>query len=482
MANADTGDNSTVSRARLESWTQNLCFWQLVAILCWAPFPLGSNRDWSWSLLTLLVSLSWIPWALWAWPAPEACWRNLKRLRVPLCLAGLTLAWATIQALPIVPSGWVHPIWPITGGLLQHPIAGTISLNPWRTLSQVTKLTTYIAFAWMVFTLTRNVDRARQLLNAIIVIGAAYAAYAFALSLVGIEQFSLFYSPPLGLPYLSGPLVLHNSFSTFEGLASLASLARLVELASEKLLVSKGLRRWALTTLQFLFGSGVPVVLATILTISALVASASRGGFFSTCVAIVAIAILFLSRLKRDMRQRWLLIGVTCLALMMIGLIWISGETLNNRIVDLIDAGNADEIRLALWAAARRMITDAPLLGLGLGTFQDAYPMYATKLFPFIMDKAHCDYLEFAAGIGLPAAICWWGAMVWCTAQMVRGLFARRKDRIYPLVGIGSTILVAVHSSVDFSLQIPAVSVTYAALLGVGLAQSYSSQSQKKKG
>jgi hypothetical protein len=84
--------------------------------------------------------------------------------------------------------------------------------------------------------------------------------------------------------------------------------------------------------------------------------------------------------------------------------------------------------------------------------------------------------LEFAAGLGLPAALCWWGAITFCATQMARGIFKRRKDRAYPLVGLGGTILIAVHSTVDFSLQIPAVALTYAVLLGIGLSQSYSSQ------
>ena len=33
-------------------------------------------------------------------------------------------------------------------------------------------------------------------------------------------------------------------------------------------------------------------------------------------------------------------------------------------------------------------------------------------------------------------------------------------------------MLVALHALVDFSLQIPAVAVTYAALLGIGVAQA----------
>jgi hypothetical protein len=34
---------------------------------------------------------------------------------------------------------------------------------------------------------------------------------------------------------------------------------------------------------------------------------------------------------------------------------------------------------------------------------------------------------------------------------------------------------VGMHALVDFSLQVPAVATTYAALLGIGVAQSYRS-------
>jgi O-antigen ligase len=474
MAVTESVESLSVSQHAWVRWARDGSFWLIVATLAWAPFPLGSNREWSWSILTLSIAFCWLPWAIWGWTTPEAQYENLRRLGIPLTLAGLTLVWATIQALPIVPSGWVHPNWPVTASLLHRAVPGVISLNPWRTLSEVTKLSTYIAVAWMVFSLTRKADRARQLLDAIIAIGAAYALYTFALGMLGLEQYALFYSLPREPTLLAGPFVLHNSFATFEGLAVLASVARLIESANGKILASKGLRRWALTTLQFTLGSGILFVIATILTISALVASASRGGAFSTLCALIAMALPFAFLLKRGAERKWALIGAGAVSAVLIMLVWISGDTLTGRIEDLIDAGNVDGIRVALWAAAQRMVTNAPYLGLGLGTFQDAYPMYATQIYPFIMDKAHSDYLEFAAGLGLPAALFWWGAMLWSAVQMGRGIFNRRKDRIYPVVGLGATILVAVHSSVDFSLQIPAVAITYAALLGIGLAQSYS--------
>src|ERR1700722_10900 len=83
-------------------WVHSLCFWFLVAILAWAPFPLGSNREWSWGLLMLLVALCWILWTLWVWAMPEVYWQNFDRLKIPLFLAALTLSWAIFQTLPIV--------------------------------------------------------------------------------------------------------------------------------------------------------------------------------------------------------------------------------------------------------------------------------------------------------------------------------------------------------------------------------------------
>jgi O-antigen ligase len=125
-----------------------------------------------------------------------------------------------------------------------------------------------------------------------------------------------------------------------------------------------------------------------------------------------------------------------------------------------------------LWQSALRMIGDAPLLGLGLGTFEPAYPMYADQALPFIMDKVHNDYLEFAAGLGLPAAIAWWAAITWLTALSIRGVFVRRRNRHFSLLAVAATALVAFHSFFDFSLQIPAIALTYAVILAIGVAQS----------
>jgi len=52
----------------------------------------------------------------------------------------------------------------------------------------------------------------------------------------------------------------------------------------------------------------------------------------------------------------------------------------------------------------------------------------------------------------------------------------RGRDWVYPATGVAATLLVGIHSFFDFSLQMPAVAITYACILGVACAQSYSSR------
>ncbi len=59
------------------------------------------------------------------------------------------------------------------------------------------------------------------------------------------------------------------------------------------------------------------------------------------------------------------------------------------------------------------------------------------------------------------------------------GVRRRRRDVIYPSVGLAAAILVGTHSLVDFSLQIPAVAATFALILGIGCAQSWSTRRQR---
>ena len=311
---------------------------------------------------------------------------------------------------------------------------------------------------------------------AIIAITAAYALYGLALAIFGTTQASIVYGIAVPRSFISGPFMLHNSFATYAGLGTLAAVVKLFDMGSETIVSSRGLRPFLLTALQFAFGRGAFLLIAALLLFASVVASASRAGFAATSIGLIAIGVVAALAARRSQTRLWTLLGVLGVALPLMLVLLFNADTLSNRLAELADAGTADAVRLALWDAAYRMIVSAPWTGLGLGTFQDAYPMYAVKVLPYIMDKAHCDYLEFAAGLGLPAAIAWWLALIILAMLCLRGAIVRRRNQLYPLLGFGASVLVAVHSSVDFSLQMPAVALLYAVLLGIGVAQCESTR------
>jgi O-antigen ligase len=115
------------------------------------------------------------------------------------------------------------------------------------------------------------------------------------------------------------------------------------------------------------------------------------------------------------------------------------------------------------------------LTGHGLGSFSQVLPLYA-DVKTFNSDKAHNDWLEAVFELGWPAALLWFAILGSLALRCLIGFFRRGRDQVYPLVGFCACVLVGLHSLVDFSLQIPGVAVTYSALLGVGIAQSWSSR------
>lgn len=447
--------------------------WIYIAILAWSPFPLGGAVSWAASLQQILIAGCGVLWGLASLGSGNETWTNIRFVRIPLVLAIAVLAWAWIQTLPIVPASWAHPLWAMTSDILGRPTTPVISLNPWHTKAQILSLLSTVLACWLAFAMAQQAKIAAILLNGIITIGALYALYGFALILLGTGQEEIFYAVPRQRGLIAGPFMLHNSYATYCGLAAVAAITKLFGVGSQSVVSTRGPRQLGLTLIQFATGRGAFLLVAALLCLAGVVASASRAGFAATLCSLLVLTLSALLVRHRNGGHRWMGTAAVVATLPLLFLVLFSGETLNDRISLLLDSGTTDTVRLTLWAAAKHMITDAPWLGLGLGTFQDAYPLYATQVLPFVMDKAHCDYLEFAAGIGIPAAVAWWLAIAWLVMLCLRGVRNRHRDRLYPLIAIAATTLVAIHSTVDFSLQLPAVAILYATLLGLGAAQAF---------
>jgi O-antigen ligase len=455
--------------ALLESWAFGL----LIFTLIWTPFPLGSNRPWSWSLLSLLITLCWLLFTASICLNTDASLGWMRRFRIPFAMALAALCFGFIQVLPWAPSAVAHPIWTMASSALGHQTASSISMNPWRSLTELVKLITYAQIAFLALWFAKNPSRAQRLLDVLIFSGAAYATYGLCLAFFHSSQFEVFYSVPDPGSVVSGPFVNRNSYATYMGLVALCAVARLVERSAHAVSNRQDWRRTILALLHFLFGRGTPLLFAAVLVLSTLIATGSLAGFLATLLALATM--LVISGVFATGRQAlgWTLFAAVLLVAGGMALFAVNGGEIQSRLNTIAASGMNEETRVMLWNSAQRMIGSSPYFGLGLGTFENAYPLYADSMLPFTMDKAHNDYLELAAGWGLPAALAWWAALAWVVILCARGYIVRHRNRIFPLLGVGASVLVGAHEAVDFSLQIPAIAATYAAILGLGLGQTF---------
>src|SRR5438046_3142825 len=128
---------------------------------------------------------------------------------------------------------------------------------------------------------------------------------------------------------------------------------------------------------------------------------------------------------------------------------------------------------ITLWS-----ILDAPVLGHGYGTFIDVFPIYRDHSIGSIgvWEQAHNTYLEIFQGLGLVFGSMLVACVLLFMLRCVRGATTRQENVTVPRVVVSAACLVGVHALVDFSLQIQAVTLTFMAVLGAGVAQSESSR------
>jgi O-antigen ligase len=140
--------------------------------------------------------------------------------------------------------------------------------------------------------------------------------------------------------------------------------------------------------------------------------------------------------------------------------------------------GFSDEGRTAVHTITARSILDAPLLGYGYGTFADVFPMFRDHSVGTWgkWEMAHSTYLEVFQGLGLLFGSMLIASVALLVLRCVKGAMRRQANETMPCVAASVAFLLAIHTLVDFSLQMQAIAITFMAVLGAGVAQSESSR------
>jgi O-antigen ligase len=175
----------------------------------------------------------------------------------------------------------------------------------------------------------------------------------------------------------------------------------------------------------------VPYIVCAAVQIGAVVASGSRAG--TVLVVAELLAVILLAYLRN--RNRLFLAGALLTIAVCFGFVYAAGfET----VIAKLQQNDQLAVRRNIDRSSVAMIRQRPLSGWGLNTYVPVYRMFALYDDGTYVNQAHNDWLEWAAGGGIPFACGMVAILLWAMRPAIRSGW-----------GIG-LIAVCMHALVDY--------------------------------
>lgn len=461
-----------VASAARQDVPERVLLWGLIAGLAWAPAYLGSNGELAWGVNAMLFPGMALAYEASLVIRGRSHPVGLRLIALPAVFFFAVVAWTVIQNATWMPKALQHPIWGMTADVLGHAVVGSISVDRDLTALALVGLITVGSVFWLALQLCRDSARAVTLLGAVAVIGVCYAVYglaAFALT----PGYTLWYENIPAKGFLTSTFYNKNSYATYAGMA-LCTMVGLTLRHYRRQAADAGVPfKYKLASVLEATGGGGALHLAGIfLILVTLLMTASRGAILSTTFGLIVIGAVGTRSRGRGREQRLtVFIGALLLAATFIGF----GDEFLDRVSD---SGVMDTARLAVAKMTIDSALNSPLFGYGLGTFSDVFPLFRDRSVSLLEHwaMAHDTYLEALQGLGLVFGTLLIAAVAMLAVKCLKGATTRHAHLTPSRVAVGVCLLIGLHSLVDFSLQIQAVALTFAAILGAGVAQSESSR------
>lgn len=444
------------------SWAQAGLGWAALSISLLSALWLGANRPFAWTLLGQSILVVFVLQVLLVFVRPTA---KAMALAVPILVGYcVVLAWGWMQVAVPVSLELAHPVWSLAPGDLE---VGYIGADPGQGRHILLRLATYGMIAWIVASSALNSGRAWRYVQVIAVFSSLLATYGLYAALTGVN-------PILGIEsdrptVVSASFVNRNSYATYAAFGLLANVAVYLHVA-DRGVVGEG--RAALRNfLENFFGGAWIYALGALLCGAAVALSASRGGGASAIIGVTVFALSLSPRRGQHNPALWGVLAV------IIGFVIV---TLSSNTVARILSAEGEDMRFTVFPVIFQHVFDRPFLGQGIGAFEDTFrghvPLEAAV---GEWRMAHNSYLENFYELGIPAATLLYLVLATFFLRFLRGLRIRREDRGLPALALACFATGSVHSMFDFSLQMPACAALFAAILGIGWAQSFARADRK---
>lgn len=418
--------------------------------------PFGSNRPFFWALWGLVIA------ALALFFIKNRYVGQLSLQKKPIWLkaaAGLFVAYALFLILQIMPVSAQF-----VGGV-NAPIpvilsSGTLSIAPYETWFALLRwLTNGILFI-LVFQLTARSRSSGLMFFGLSILAGLEALYALT-ALFQLGDTILFFPKESYLGVATGTFVNRNSLATFLSLGAIVSAVILTtdKSAENRFIISTAERVLCAISLAFI--------------IAALFATNSRMGLFAGMAGLLIAVILRMQNLKQ-------IAAILVFAIFsgMIGF-YAFGFDFIDRVVRV---ESQSDIRLELYQNVWGMIMSRPWSGFGGGTFAQAYVLFheSSAQSSLTWDHAHSTYLALWSGAGfifgsLPIVI----LLVLTGGSLTRSQ-VRKSFTPEAAIAIGASVTIAIHSLVDFSIEMQAVAIFYVVILAIGCSRAYQAAYEEK--
>jgi O-antigen ligase len=446
---------------------EHVVFVGLVSTLMVAPLPFGADRPWAWSLLAVVVGGLVLIWGAVAAASRTHQTASLRPIFPALALFTLVLIWAAVQSWGGAPAEWHNGLWRLAGEALGAGVISSISVDAEQSRTGLMRLLTYGGVFLLAFQLCGTASRAERLVRWVLGATLIYATYGIIVELAGIDRV-LWYPKRSGsdLGVLSSTFLSRNNYATYGGLGLICAVTLLFRPAMRKGDMEVGWRFATQAIFEYLFARTWIMMLAAAVLFASILMTNSRAG---VAVAVLGVsAYLGFIALTRK-RRRFVLAGGAAIIVVASAIFGIGGGATLDRLSILPDAASE---RYAVYERTIEGIRDTPLVGTGAGSFAEIFPMYRSESLATPFTRAHNTYLENALELGIPATALLLLALAWIIMICFAALRHYGRRAHIPCMGLAITALVATHSLVDYTMTVPAIAVTYAALLGVACSQA----------
>jgi hypothetical protein len=449
-------------------WLNNFVpTWILFFVVAAAPFPFGSKSNTAIAFWCALLSVAV------ASTSTLGLRRELYWIITGILLIAAGYGFVLHDQLSDHP--WLAPFSPVWKeaseglGVSLAPSASVIKNKPFFALGPP-----MANMMSLLLGLVIGYDRSRayRIVSIIAWSGACYALYGIA-SFLFEPTMILWREKTFYVDNVTGTFINRNTAAIYFGSCCVVLLLSLVAKIRRRIPEHRIIWRHLIGRLSELPAKEfLPPLAAFFTCLTAMFLTGSRAG---TTLSLLAMIVGFIVLLRKDFPPRtgvWVALGFA--VTVALGLMQFLGGQVSSRF-DF--QGLADEGRIEAWRSTLRIIADYPLFGTGLGTFASSFPLYRSSNVSMqgVWDLAHSTPLELASEVGLPLAFLvgfGWLAMFFITA---RGVSVRRRNAMLPLSAVCISALALLHSSLDFTLQIPGYSIPFFALFGMGMAQSFRS-------